>query len=179
MDQAQRGLCSASWPRAKYFSRPDKPNSVIFLNFSDEANLRRSVRLSSRAIRVFPAPITWPVRPLYGSFFHMVFQWYCTMILILMILLVMMIRLQQSVFLTSTTKGSVYTARNFAVRHYVILGHPFMYLPFGARSIAASDWDLFFCIRSNMYGLYHRYRLCFTSNNLPGNSEPMFVRNCL
>lgn len=60
-----------------------------------------------------------------------------------MTLLVMMIRLQQSVFLTSTTKASVYTARNFAVRHYVILGLPFMYLPFGTRSIAASDWDLF------------------------------------
>ena len=179
MDQAQRGPYSASWPRAKYFSRQNRPNSVIFLNFSDEANLRRSVRLSSRAVRVFSLPITWPVRSSYGSFFHMVFQWCCAMILIFMILRVMMIRLQQSVFLTSTTKASVYTARNFAVRHYIILGLPFMYLPFGARSIAASDWDLFFCIRSNTYDLYHRYRLCCTSNNLPGNSEPMFVRNCL
>lgn len=179
MDQAQRGPYSASWPRAKYFSRQNRPNSVIFLNFSDEANLRRSVHLSSRAVRVFPLPITWPVRPSYGSFFHMVFQWYCAMILILMILLVMMIRLQQSVFLTSATKASVYTARNFAVRHYIILGLPFMHLPFGARSIAASDWDLLFCIRSNTYDLYHRYRLCCTSNNLPGKSEPMFVRNCL
>ena len=61
------------------------------------------------------------------------------MILILMILLVMMIQPQQSVFLKNTTKASVYTARNFAVRHYIILGLPFMYLPFGARSIVASD----------------------------------------
>lgn len=58
-----------------------------------------------------------------------------------MILRVMMIRLQQSVFLTSTTKASVYIARNFAVRHYIILGLPFMYMPFGARSIAAFDRD--------------------------------------
>ena len=56
-----------------------------------------------------------------------------------MILLVMMIQPQQSVFLKNTTKASVYTARNFAVRHYIILGLPFMYLPFGARSIVASD----------------------------------------
>ena len=69
MDQAQRGPCSASWPRAKYCSLPDRPNSVIFLNFSEEANLRRSVRLSSRAVRVFPPPITWPIRPSYGSYF--------------------------------------------------------------------------------------------------------------
>ena len=91
----------------------------------------------------------------------------------------MMIRLQQSVFLTSKTKASVHIARNFAVRHYIILGLPFMYLPFGARSIAASDWELFFRIRSDTYDLYHRYRLYCTSNNLPENSEPMFVRNCL
>ena len=97
------------------------------------------------------------------------------MILILMILPVMMIQLQQSVFPKNTTKASVYTARNFAVRHYIILGLPFMYLPFGARSIVASDWDLFFCIRSNTYDLYHRYRLCCTSNNLPGNSEPCLL----
>ena len=64
--------------------------------------------------------------------------------------------------------------RNFAVRHYIILGLPFMYMPFGARSIAAFDWDLFFCIRSNIYDIYHRYRLCCTSNSLPGNSQPMF-----
>ena len=86
----------------------------------------------------------------------------------------MMIRLQQSVFLKNTTKASVYTARNFAVRHYIILGLPFMYMPFGACSIAAFDWDLFFCIRSNIYDIYHRYRLCCTSNSLPGNSQPMF-----
>ena len=91
----------------------------------------------------------------------------------------MMIRLQQSVSLKSTTKASVYIARNFAVRNYIILGLPFMYLRSGACTIEASDWDLFCCIRSNTHDLYHRYRLCCTSNILPGNSEPMFFRNCL
>ena len=68
---------------------------------------------------------------------------------------------------------------NFGVRHYIILSVPFMYMPFGARSIAASEWDLFFGIRRNTYDLYHRYRPRCTSNNLPRNSEPMFFRNCL
>ena len=144
----------------------------MFLTFSGGANLCRSVRFSSRTVRVF--------RPLsldaYGPHTGLFFRWFSNEIARGAIR-VMMIRLKQPVSLTSRTKASVHISRNFGVRYHIILDLPFMYLPFGARSIVASDWDLFFCIRSNTYDLCHLYRLCCTSNNLPGNFEPMFFRN--
>ena len=61
--RTKRSEIRASWPRAKYFPVwSDLTRSIsilsydrVFLNFSDRANLHRSVRFFSRAVLVFPA----------------------------------------------------------------------------------------------------------------------------
>ena len=65
----------ASWPRAKYFLvRP----GVFSFSFFGRTRPLWPVRISSRAVCVFPALSLWPIRPSYGTFFLMVFQGNCS-----------------------------------------------------------------------------------------------------
>ena len=78
----------ASWPRAKYFPIwPDLTHSISILSYDHyffhfhclvEQGRSGAVRISSRAIRVFPALSLWRVLPSYRTFFLMVFQGNCS-----------------------------------------------------------------------------------------------------
>ena len=78
----------ASWPRAKYFPvRPDLTQSISILSYDHfcfflfhflvERGCTGTIRISSKAVYIFPALSIWCVRPSDGTFFLMVFQGNC------------------------------------------------------------------------------------------------------
>ena len=84
-------MVHASWPRAKYFPvRPDLTQSISILSY-DHFFFKKTlcsnkivsdcscgaVRISSRAVCVFPALSPRRVHPSYRNFFLMIFQGNC------------------------------------------------------------------------------------------------------